>query len=469
MIKQITSSRIHPSKNSMKEGEWRFALTGGKRGRLFHKFSSILHEFYAGDSLLVDGSNSMKPGTTLKAYGLKLSGLSAGTDNTVLVLDSKDKVVTDEIDSRVWGATLVGTATPNYVPLTDNSMADTLHRHSELSASDGRPDAVVSVDSDGILYADAAPTGLDVLYTATIGTHLIVGNDIKMNNAQQIRIKDAGGTENNVLILTSAVHTDELLLGAGSGIDNLSLATSGTRRLFIDPTGNVGIGTASPTVLLHLKGVNPEIRIQDSSVAGGDMFGAIRFGNSQSGGNFSEYARIVMDDEGAESYLEITTTANSRDLVLQTTGGKVGIDTTSPTLPLDVKAKVGFTAIGGLAIKVTNKTGGNTVAGQLVRSSTGTNDAFSTCAADSDDCMGIVLDAGVADGSKAWIIISGVADVLMDAGGSARGDRIISSVTAGSADVWNTGGAVATHFQEIGHCIETRGGAGLARAVVHFN
>jgi hypothetical protein len=57
----------------------------------------------------------------------------------------------------------------------------------------------------------------------------------------------------------------------------------------------------------------------------------------------------------------------------------------------------------------------------------------------------------------------------MDGGGSARGDRIISSGTAGSADVWNTGGAVATHFQEIGHCIETRTGAGLARCVLHFN
>ena len=57
----------------------------------------------------------------------------------------------------------------------------------------------------------------------------------------------------------------------------------------------------------------------------------------------------------------------------------------------------------------------------------------------------------------------------MDTGGSARGDRIISSATAGSGDVWNVGGAVATHFQEIGHCIETRVGTGLARCVLHFN
>ncbi|KKL70702.1 hypothetical protein LCGC14_2102290 [marine sediment metagenome] len=44
----------------MKEGEWRFAMTGGRVGRLFHKFSSIVHEFWAGEPLLVDGSNMMR-------------------------------------------------------------------------------------------------------------------------------------------------------------------------------------------------------------------------------------------------------------------------------------------------------------------------------------------------------------------------------------------------------------------------
>ena len=133
--------------------------------------------------------------------------------------------------------------------------------------------------------------------------------------------------------------------------------------------------------------------------------------------------------------------------------------------------KIRLTSIGGYAIRLTNKTGGNTVAGQLVApySATAVDDAFKTQIASGDNTIGIILDAGVADGSEIWVIVSGIADVLIDAGGSARGDREISSATAGSADVWNVGGAVATHFLEIGHCIETRGGAGLARCVLHFN
>ena len=134
-----------------------------------------------------------------------------------------------------------------------------------------------------------------------------------------------------------------------------------------------------------------------------------------------------------------------------------------------IQAKSKRTIIGGYAIKLTNKTGGNTVAGQLVKPDTANDDAFVTILANDQEIIGIVLDADVADGSEAWVVIAGIADVLMDTGGSASGDRVISSATAGSGDVWNVGGAVATHFQEIGHCVETRIGAGLARCIVHLN
>lgn len=48
---------------------------------------------------------------------LIFSGLSTGTDNTVLILNSSNQVVTDEIDSRVWGTSLVdfSTATTQYL------------------------------------------------------------------------------------------------------------------------------------------------------------------------------------------------------------------------------------------------------------------------------------------------------------------------------------------------------------------
>ncbi len=55
---QITSSKVHPTKR-LKEGAWHFARTAGKPGRLWHKFKGLLHEFWAGEPLFVDGSNRM--------------------------------------------------------------------------------------------------------------------------------------------------------------------------------------------------------------------------------------------------------------------------------------------------------------------------------------------------------------------------------------------------------------------------
>jgi len=121
--------------------------------------------------------------------------------------------------------------------------------------------------------------------------------------------------------------------------ETASAASSGAlvEQMRIDEDGNVGIGTTAPAQLLHINGANPEIYLHDTSESGGDTFGAIRFGNAQGGtGTWNETARIVMDDEGSETYLEITTTADSRDLVLQTTGGNVGIGTAAPARHLEV-------------------------------------------------------------------------------------------------------------------------------------
>ena len=99
--------------------------------------------------------------------------------------------------------------------LADNSMVDALHRHSELSASDGSPDKIVYTNSDGVLFADALGTGassglgLDVMYGANIGTHLIVGDDLTVD----------------------------------------------TNTLFVDSGNNrVGIGTATPSQKLDVRG-----------------------------------------------------------------------------------------------------------------------------------------------------------------------------------------------------------------------
>ena len=138
-----------------------------------------------------------------------------------------------------------------------------------------------------------------------------------------------------------------------------------------------------------------------------------------------------------------------------------------------------MTNIGGFAIKLTNKTGGNSVAGQLVQADTTANDAVKLTGIDEEETIGVFLDSGVAANAEAWVVISGIADVAMQDNTTAtRGNWVRSSITeAGYADATNStppSPAAFSHFNEIGNCIETVTATGggthvLARCVLHFN
>lgn len=135
------------------------------------------------------------------------------------------------------------------------------------------------------------------------------------------------------------------------------------------------------------------------------------------------------------------------------------------------------TPIGGIAIKMTNKTGSASVKGMLIESNETVEDAFQELT-DEYDCIGIVYEEGVADGEDCWVVITGIAEVLLEDGtASTAGYWVESSTVNGRADATNplpAGGTLAelqNHFKEIGHCLETKtaGTDVLAKIVVHFN
>ena len=140
--------------------------------------------------------------------------------------------------------------------------------------------------------------------------------------------------------------------------------------------------------------------------------------------------------------------------------------------------KCKWTAEGGLAISLTNKTGAASVKGMIVDASTTTDDAFGIEGADDLNPIGVVYEAGVADGSECWVVVQGIAEVLLkDSTASTKGYWVKVSDAAGRADATNAappGGTVQAleiHMQEIGHCIEskTAGTDVLAKIVMHFN
>ena len=138
-----------------------------------------------------------------------------------------------------------------------------------------------------------------------------------------------------------------------------------------------------------------------------------------------------------------------------------------------------FTPDGGLAVKLTNKTGGNSVKGEVVTvyNDTAINNAVEKIAVDIPAPIGVFWESGIADGSEAWVVVAGIADVYY-IGNTTRGDLARGFITGDAGYV--TGQALAEavpsspfatdeHFYEIGHVLESRTGAGLAKTLIHFN
>jgi hypothetical protein len=149
-------------------------------------------------------------------------------------------------------------------------------------------------------------------------------------------------------------------------------------------------------------------------------------------------------------------------------------------MPIDVPIlgnnKVKLTPEGGIAISVINKTGGVSAKGMIVEPASSTDNAVKLTTDGDVDPIGIIYEAGIADGEEMFIVVAGIAEVYY---GVAVTRATFSRVPI-VADGLNPGEAMnealpsppfATdkHFQEIGHPIESRGTPGLAKTVLHFN
>ena len=62
-----------------------------------------------------------------------------------------------------------------------------------------------------------------------------------------------------------------------------------------------------------------------------------------------------------------------------------------------------ITPEGGYAVKLTNKTGAASVKGSIVSLSTETDNAFALAAIDASGVVGVVYEAGIADGAECWV------------------------------------------------------------------
>ena len=129
-----------------------------------------------------------------------------------------------------------------------------------------------------------------------------------------------------------------------------------------------------------------------------------------------------------------------------------------------------ITPEGGFAVRLTNKSGAETVKGQIVGIKTGTDNAFDLTAVGATYNLGVVYESGVADAAECWVVVGGIAQVLMK-NAAVRGQLCRIPLTADDSEA--AGYAMAADQSDtasvykIGDVLETADAEVLCKVLLH--
>lgn len=280
---------------------------------------------------------------------ITLTGLGTGTDNTVLILNAANQVTTDEIDSRVWGSTLVdGGGTAGYV--TYWSDTNTLTGEAQLAISRGGTNSTATPTAGAVAYgtgtayafSSAGLAGQPLLSggagTPTFGTlGLTYGGtnaDLSSLTTGELIYMDGSGLAGSGALSGVLKGNGAAAPTAMTGITNYvtrwtDSETLGTGVLYDDNT-NVGVGTTSPSSFkLEIAGsVGPSVN--DTY----DLGSAAQYWNDI-------YTDRICFDGGSDCMSSTNSdsmwTRTGTDVHLTNIGDNVGIGTDTPVAKFDVR------------------------------------------------------------------------------------------------------------------------------------
>lgn len=273
------------------------------------------------------------------------ANLGAGEDNSVVILDSDGKLRTDEIDSRVWGTSLVdGAGSANHVAFW--SGANTLsYDNGQLywDSTNNRLGIGTASPSYNLDLDQSANTNHTINISNTnTGTGSSAGFRAESDSTLSYMIShaDARTVDRYGFALGGwteiiSQYSSGIMIGTDASDVPIVFGNNNTERMRIAAGGNVGIGTTSPSFPLVVNGrtqvVDDILDVSDNGrllIGGaGENSNAVSVRNSSNTPIFT--VDTVNDDIEVNGDIYAT--------------GNVGIGTASPSTQLDVIGSGNFT------------------------------------------------------------------------------------------------------------------------------
>ncbi len=307
----------------------------------------------SGDYAVIPGGRSNKAtGRYSYAAGWKAKSNHTGTfvwaDSTGASGTDFTSTAANQFLIRASGGVGIGTASPAQ-QLDVAGTAQMTGFKLPTGASNGY---LLTSDASGVGTWQAAPSSGGWTDDGSVVRLSTSGDNVGIGTTSPSKKLEVSG---------SARVTDTLFASNVSSNSPLHLQTGGTTRVYVDDaTGRVGIGTTSPSTILHIAGTSGEglpagsldlgllisnnitsatqsgIRI----IAGSSTYGRLSFGD-----NSSAEQGVIKYDNSTDA-MEFTTNGTTRAFIdLQ---GRFGIGTTSPVNKLDIEggAVIGATYSG---------------------------------------------------------------------------------------------------------------------------